>query len=75
LRGYWTLDVYCLPTNSMNHHHYHTILNGLAGTIAAISGFTVTYMQHVETGLRITTSILGLIVLVLSIRNLWRNKK
>tara|TARA_R110000868_G_scaffold124963_8_gene330216 strand:+ start:1982 stop:2158 length:177 start_codon:yes stop_codon:yes gene_type:complete len=57
------------------NHHYHTILNGFTGTLAAISGVTVTYMEHVELWLRLTTSILGLIVLVLSIRNLLRNKK
>ena len=55
--------------------HYSTLLNGLAGTLAAASSFMITFMEHIEIGLRVGTSFLGLIIAVLTIRNLWRNKK
>mgnify|MGYP003641340161 CR=1 FL=1 len=35
----------------------------------------ITFMEHIEIGLRVGTSFLGLIIAVLTIRNLWRNKK
>jgi len=57
------------------NHHCHTLLNFLAGTLAAASSFTVTLMEHVEIGLRIATSFLGLIIAILTIRNLWKNRK
>jgi hypothetical protein len=55
--------------------HYYTLINFLTGTLAAASSFTITLMEHIEIGLRIGTSFLGLIIAGLTIRNLWRNRK
>ncbi len=55
--------------------HYNTLFNAATGTLAAASSFTITFMEHVEIGMRCGTAFLGLLIAILSARNLWKNKK
>ena len=57
------------------HPNCHTIVNGLTGTLAAVTSFSVTLMEQVEIGLRISTSLLGLVIAAITLRNLLRSPK
>lgn len=57
------------------NNHYYTLANFTTGILAAASGFTMTLMEQVEIGIRIGTSFLGFVIALLTIRNLWRNRK
>jgi len=58
----------------MNQHCY-TITNGFIGTWAGTIGFITSFQEQLDGWVRTATGVGTLIVVILTIRNLIKNKK
>jgi heme A synthase len=57
------------------NHHYHTVVNGIAGVSASLGAVLTTFQEQLEWGVRVTGGFLGIIVAGITIYNLLKNKK
>ncbi len=53
----------------------HTLANGVIGTWAGMIGFITTFQEQLDSLTRTLTGVGTVIVLILTIRNLIKNKK
>jgi heme A synthase len=51
-------------------HHYHTLANGATGILASVGTVLTTFQTQLEWWVRMTGSIIGLIIAVISLYNL-----
>jgi len=58
----------------MNHHLY-TLANGIIGTWAGVIGLITSFQEQLDGWVRTATGIGTLIVVILTIRNLLKNKQ
>jgi putative Mn2+ efflux pump MntP len=58
----------------MNQHCY-TIANGITGTFASFLGVISTFQHQLEWWMRVTGGFLGIIIGVLTLWNLLKNKR
>lgn len=56
------------------NHHYHTVVNGVAGISASFGAVLTTFQTQLEWWIRISGGILGIMVTIITIYNLLRKK-
>jgi hypothetical protein len=59
----------------MNPHHFHNIVNGSIGIIASAFSVITTFQTQLEWWARMTGSILGILVAVITLFNLLSGKR
>lgn len=52
----------------------HTVTHGMLGMGSSAGGIYVSFLPHLEMWLRIASLVVGLLVGLVSLRNLWRGK-
>jgi hypothetical protein len=56
------------------NHHYHTVVNGIAGVSASLGAVLTTFQTQLEWWIRVSGGILGILVALITIYNLLRKK-
>jgi hypothetical protein len=51
-------------------HHYHTLVNGTTGILASATSVITTFQTQLEWWVRMSCSIVGLIIALISLYNL-----
>jgi hypothetical protein len=59
----------------MNPHHFHNIVNGSIGIVASAFSVITTFQTQLEWWARMTGSILGILVAVITLFNLLSGKR
>ena len=59
----------------MNPHHFHNIINGSIGIVASAFSVITTFQTQLEWWARMTGSILGILVAVITLFNLLSGKR
>ena len=59
----------------MNDHNSHTLINGLVGTASSCFAVISTFQEQLEWWVRIGAGFLGLLIGLITLVNLIRNKK
>jgi hypothetical protein len=54
--------------------HSHTIANGATGVLASATGFMVTFVEAMESWVRLSTAVVLLLVALISLRNLVKSR-
>jgi hypothetical protein len=52
------------------NHHYHTIVNGATGILASATSVITTFQTQLEWWVRMSGSVVGLIIALISLYNL-----
>lgn len=60
---------------NMHPHHFHNIINGSIGVIASAFSVITTFQTQLEWWARMTGSILGILVALITLNNLLSGKK
>jgi hypothetical protein len=59
----------------MNPHHFHNIVNGSIGIVASAFSVITTFQTQLEWWARMTGSILGILVAIITLFNLLSGKR
>jgi hypothetical protein len=59
----------------MNPHHFHNIVNGSIGIVASAFSVITTFQTQLEWWARMTGSVLGILVAVITLFNLLSGKR
>jgi hypothetical protein len=59
----------------MNPHHFHNIINGSIGVIASAFSVITTFQTQLEWWARMTGSVLGILVAIITLFNLLSGKR
>jgi hypothetical protein len=59
----------------MNPHHFHNIVNGSIGIVASAFSVITTFQTQLEWWARMTGSVLGILVAIITLFNLLSGKR